>query len=637
LPCLFVPDNGPAKVVISKSKETDFVVFNSDTVSVEVGKSYDEKGEAYVFKSIEKREFTSPQGKNGWVQEIITRFKKFIILSLAVTIFSTFLSLSTPLFVMGTFNFVLPSHDMNMALILFIGVALAFILDWRLKRLKSKIMSFVSGRMEYILSNSIFKKIIALPTLSIENIPVPEQLARIKDLESLRDFFLGPLALLIYELPSMFVFIIALAIINPWILLVVIGLGAIYILLSALTFNTQSHYTTEAAKKLSHRNAFISETLNNMRILRTSGSEKLWLDRFSDISGEAIMADFQADQFSKLVAAVAYFVAMSTGVTAMAIVSVSAMNGAVAGGSIIATMMIVWRLTGPLQNAFMSSTTLVRIISSIRQINNLMKMNIENDPSNHQSVRPDIKGAVSLSRVSFRYSMISDPALIGVTFNIKPGELVSLTGPNGSGKSTLLKLLVRSCHPQAGSISIDNVDIRQLTPSDFREKISYLPQECEIFYGTIAQNLRLAHPIATDDELRWAAEKVGILKDILALEQGSGNWKRRGFEVRISNSQSDLLPNGFRQRLGLARVFLKPAPLVLLDEPGNGLDVEGEEAFLSALNWLRGSSTVFLVSHRPSHLKLSDRVVYLEHGSIRAMGPFDNENVKRIVMAGLGL
>ncbi len=636
LPCLFVPDDGPAKVIISVSKETGFTVFNSDTVSVEIGKSYSEEGEAYIFKSVERKEFTAPQGKDGWVRQIMSRFKKFIILSLGITIFSTFLSLATPLFVMGTFNFVLPMHDMKMALVLLIGVALAFILDWRLKRVKSGIMSFVSGRTEYIISNSIFKKIMALPTLSIEKVPVSEQVARIKDLESLRNFFIGPLAMLVYELPSMFVFVIVLAIINPWILLVIVGMGAVYALLGALTFSTQARYTTEASKMLSQRNEFISETLNNMRILRTSGSEDRWLKRFNDISGTAVVADFQANQFGKYVAAVAHFVAMSAGVASMTIVGISAMNGAVAGGSIIATMIIVWRLTSPLQNAFMSSTTLVRIINSVRQIDNLMKMNVEENDSKRQSVRPAVKGAVSLSRVSFRYSMISDPALLGVTFDVKPGELVSLAGPNGSGKSTLLKLLVRSCQPQAGSISLDNVDIRQLAPSDFREEVSYLPQNCEIFYGTISQNLRLSHPIATDDEIRWAAGKAGILEDILALEQGSGSWKRRGFEVRISNSQSDLLANGFRQRLGLARTFLKPAPLVLLDEPGNGLDAEGEDAFLGALSWLRGNSTIFLVSHRPSHLKLSDKVIYFEHGAIRAMGPFDNENVKRIVMAGLG-
>ena len=96
------------------------------------------------------------------------------------------------------------------------------------------------------------------------------------------------------------------------------------------------------------------------------------------------------------------------------------------------------------------------------------------------------------------------------------------------------------------------------------------------------------------------------------------------------------MPNGFRQKLGLARALLKPAPLVLFDEPGNGLDPEGDRAFVNSMDHLRQHSTVFIVSHRPSHLKLADNVIYLEQGTIRTMGPFDNDNVKQVVMAGLG-
>jgi len=96
------------------------------------------------------------------------------------------------------------------------------------------------------------------------------------------------------------------------------------------------------------------------------------------------------------------------------------------------------------------------------------------------------------------------------------------------------------------------------------------------------------------------------------------------------------MPNGFRQRLGLARALLKPASIMLFDEPGNGLDPQGDMALIKALKTLQGYHTIFLVSHRPSHLKLADRVIYIENGAIKAMGPFENDNVKQVVMAGLG-
>ena len=176
-------------------------------------------------------------------------------------------------------------------------------------------------------------------------------------------------------------------------------------------------------------------------------------------------------------------------------------------------------------------------------------------------------------------------------------------------------------------MSLSSVDFRQMSPARLREEISYMPQRCEIYYGTIAQNLRLVHPTASDVDLHWAAAQANVLDEILELEEGSGEWRRTGFEVRVSDAQADQMPNGFRQKLGLARTLLKPAPLILFDEPGNGLDPEGDAAFVNALDVLREKSTVFIVSHRPSHLKKADKIIYLEHGAIRAMGPYENDNM----------
>ena len=130
------------------------------------------------------------------------------------------------------------------------------------------------------------------------------------------------------------------------------------------------------------------------------------------------------------------------------------------------------------------------------------------------------------------------------------------------------------------------------------------------------QNLRLVYPAATDDEIIWAAQMAGIYEDIAAMPNG--------FQTRISHSQSNQLPAGFRQRIGLARAVLKPAPIVILDEPGNGLDDVGEAALERCIEWLRGRATLLIVSHRPSHMRMADTTIFMEHGSISHIGPFDS-------------
>jgi ABC-type bacteriocin/lantibiotic exporter with double-glycine peptidase domain len=206
--------------------------------------------------------------------------------------------------------------------------------------------------------------------------------------------------------------------------------------------------------------------------------------------------------------------------------------------------------------------------------------------------------------------------LLGVSFEVKSGQMIVLTGGVGSGKSTVLKLIERNYSPQAGTIRLDGIDIRQLTASDLRTNLGYMPQNCEIFYGSVAQNLLLVHPSASDAELQWAVEMAGLSTDV--------NMLAEGMRTRISNSKANQLPHGFMQRLSLARVMLKPAPLVLLDEPGAGMDMIGEAALLRCLEWLHGKSTVIMVSHRPGHMKLANTVIVMQQGTIIASGPFDS-------------
>ena len=178
-----------------------------------------------------------------------------------------------------------------------------------------------------------------------------------------------------------------------------------------------------------------------------------------------------------------------------------------------------------------------------------------------------------------------------------------------------MKLIERTYSPQAGTIRLDGVDIRQIAINDLRSRLSYMPQQCELFYGSVAQNLLLVNPAATNAELHWALEMAGLTADIAALPEG--------LESRISNGKADQFPHGFKQRLSLARVMLKPAAVVLLDEPGSGMDDVGEEALLRCIEWLRGKATVIMVSHRPGHMKLADSVLVMRQGTVIANGTFD--------------
>ncbi|MGB5679915.1 MAG: ATP-binding cassette domain-containing protein, partial [Gammaproteobacteria bacterium] len=252
---------------------------------------------------------------------------------------------------------------------------------------------------------------------------------------------------------------------------------------------------------------------------------------------------------------------------------------------------------------------------AIKQIDQLMRLDVEQHSGQSSLMLSQLKGRIAVDRISFRYGPNEDPALLGVSFAVEPGEMVAICGSTGAGKSTMIKLIAGMYRPQAGSLSIDDMDIRQLNAMDLRRSISYIPQEVRMFHGTIAQNLRLNNVLATDQELRIAAEQAGIIDNILRLPDG--------FETRIGDNTSEHLPPGFLRGLSMARAFVNPAQILLLDEPGASLDEESDQRLISQLKKLKGERTIVMVSHRPSHIRLADKAVLLEQGSVQLAGPAD--------------
>lgn len=623
VPCLFLPSDRPAMVLIEMRPNGSWLAFDSAAgTETEVAGSSSMEGDFYLFHKPEHAHATGHV--MSWLGDVAWRFRKHIAMAFVLTLATTLLALATPLFVMLTYDRVIPSGSIAMGGLLVLGVLLAIALDWTLRLLKSRIMSHVGGRAEYILGNSLFQRIISLPTSSIEGASVSRQVGRLKNLEGLRDYFLGPLLMLVFELPANLLLLAAIALINPWIDVVVLVSALGFVMLKVLSGKLDEQSFSRVSNRGSSRWEFLNEALTNMRAIRATGAYTHWLQRYRELSGKTVVAGFRDSQLHSRVNSAAQVLGTATGLIALATSAYLTIRGQLTTGAMLASMMIVWRLTGPMQSIFSAANSYARMRNNIHQIEKLMRLPAEHEGGARQTLRPDMQGSLSFSRVSFRYANDADPALLGATFSVSPGQVVVVSGANGTGKSSLLKLILRLYVPQAGTIRFDNVDIRQLRAADLRARISYMPQSCDVFYGTVAQNLRMAYPAATDEEVRWAIGMAGLEQEIEALPEGA--------KTRISNSLAEQLPRGFLQRLCLARAILKPATIVLLDEPGTGMDQSGEEALLRCIEYLRGRSTVIMVSHRPSQMRLADVIIHLDNGAITAMGSF--EQIKDKLMSG---
>ena len=237
------------------------------------------------------------------------------------------------------------------------------------------------------------------------------------------------------------------------------------------------------------------------------------------------------------------------------------------------------------------------------------------DPSDPVALPRPVRGQIDLAGVSFHYPTRPDmSALDGVTLAIRPGETVALVGPSGAGKTTVVQLIQRFWDPDAGSVSIDGIDLRRMARADFRQSIALVPQDPVIFATTARENIRFGSPGASDAEIEAAARAAHAHDFLTALPQG--------YDTELGE-RGVMLSGGQKQRIAIARAILRDAPILLLDEATSALDAESERAVQQAVDALSRGRTTIIVAHRLATVKKADRIVVMDGGRVVQQGTHD--------------
>lgn len=607
LPCLFVPEHEPAFIAIARSGRYMRVSQDPDETGY-LQQDLNMEGRAFFYELVD---FSGVQA-HSWVKRLLLRFSSLIGQATLSAIVSGLVMMAGPLFLTVVYSTIIPSGAKDSLVYLSIGACIALLSGYFFMRHRAQILAYIAGRIEYLCGATILQQVLRMAPAYTERASVGSQISRLQSFEAIRDLFTGPLASTILEFPATLVLLVALSILNPLALLVFAIMVLVYALLYWIFSSPTKHRVEEVSVTATKRNAFLVNMISKMRVIRECGGQRLWLERFREVSADATMASFRAEYMSSLLVGSSYFIMMCAALAIVATTVPAVWTQAISSGALIASLMLMWRVLSPIQTVFTNMTRVERVASAVRQIDGLMRIQGERPSEQPVVSNRVVHGSVEFARVSFRYSMNVDPALIGVEFKINPGELVAITGPNGGGKSTVLKMILGMYQPQAGAILIDNVDIRQLDPLALRRMIGYAPQDIQLFRATIEQNLRLAKPDATDNEIYQALEMAGALDQILELPQG--------LNYRVGDNTNEL-PASLIQKISLARAYVTRAPIMLFDEPGTGLDEDDDKQFIQTVKSMKGHSTVIFISHRPSHIRLADTLLVFEKGYLRAAGP----------------
>lgn len=610
-PCVHMNSKGKTFVIV----DIDDKIQTIDPVTEEVLplNSLHLDGVFYIIERIDRAN-SKEEGDRSveWFRELFLQFKPLLVRSFIVSFFINLMALTIPLAIMMIYDQVIAKESKETLFYVATGVAIALGFEFLMRIIRSKEQAYIGARFDYLVTTKVFEQILHLPPVFTERAPVGGQVSRIRSFESLREIFSGSLASTIFDLPFVVLFIAVIGFIAGPMVAIPLVLAFLYAILGAIVMPEIRARSQQAAEVRTSRYGFLVEMLWQMRQVKQRCSEDRWSKRFRLLSGDAAWANLQVSRLQNNVQNIAQTLMMAAGVATLVFGVFAVMEGIVSLGALVATMMLVWRILSPLQALFNVSGRIEQMQNGIRQLKSILRFKPEQEPGKAPQTLVDYEGAIEFNRVSMRYKQDANPAMLGVSFRVKPGEMLAVTGNSGSGKTTLAKLILGLYRPQAGAVTLDGVDIRQLLPITLRQTLAYVPQSNHVFPGTIFKNLTLADPTASFAQVRKACRLAGVLETIEALPDGFDTEFKEGLQTQV--------PQSFLRKIALARAFIRNSPVLILDEPAGSMDEKDEAVFIEAIEKVRGTRTIIMITQRPSHMRMCDRLMVLKEGQIDMLG-----------------
>jgi ABC-type bacteriocin/lantibiotic exporter with double-glycine peptidase domain len=572
----------------------------------------DVRGTVRLAKLIDTSQKHETLQRDGLVWPVLRSFRSRLLAVFWQSFFISLIGLAVSLYVMYVYDKAIGTGSADTLIMFALGALAGLAIEMVLRARRARGISWIGARFDAIVASNSLKSVLSLPLAMSEGAPLGAQLTRFRQFEVGRELFGGSLATALIDLPFTLVFFAVIFALGGWLGLVPVALAVILAVIGLVSDPISAKQSQEMGEWKAKSDTILVEITTRMRTIKDDNAETIWLDVAAENYRRYLAARFRSLQFSSALQTIAQSLVSVAGVGVLGLGSLEVMQGTLSIGALIAVMAVVWRVLGPIQTVFLSLNRVKMMLRTVRQIEQLMKIKPERPPNRMAAPERRLAGAISLSNACLRYGTRQELALKAVSLTIAPGEFLTIAGSSGSGKSTLCKAILGLYQIQSGTIRLDDVDLRQLDPSDTRQAIGYLAQEPALFFGTIAQNLRLVAPDATQEELVAALATMGIQQDHPAL--------REGLETRLSAANRQVMSFAFVQRIALARMFVRPRPILLFDEPGTHLDREGDEALMAAVAQLKGRCTIVMVTERPSHMRRSDRVIVMQEGQIAGQG-----------------
>ncbi len=550
----------------------------------------------------------------GWFLGAMHKYRYLLGEVFAASFFLQLFALVSPLFFQVVIDKVLVNRTLSTLDVLVIGLVTIALFETILGILRTYLFAHTTNRIDVELGARLFKHLLALPIAYFQARRVGDSVARVRELENIRNFLTSSALTLVIDLFFTFIFLAVMFIYSPLLTFIVVGAFPFYIGISAAATPLFRKRLDEKFARGAENQAFLVESVTGVETLKSMAVEPQMQRRWEEQLAGYVTASFRVISLGNTASQTVQFISKLVTAGVLYFGAKLVISGSLTIGELVAFNILAGRVSTPVLRLAQMWQDFHQARLSVARLGDILNAQPEPTFRPGRAALPAIRGDVAFEHVTFRYRIDGPEVLHDVSFSVPAGQVVGIVGPSGSGKSTLAKLIQRLYVPESGRVLVDGVDLAMADSAWLRRQLGCVLQENILFNRSIRDNIALAEPGMPIERVITAATLAGAHDFILELPEGYDT---------IVGERGSSLSGGQRQRVAIARALLCEPRILIFDEATSALDYESERIIQQNMGQISSERTVFIVAHRLSTVRFADRILTLDHGRLVEDGTHD--------------
>ncbi len=549
-----------------------------------------------------------------WFLGAIHKYRHLLGEVLIASFFLQLFALVSPLFFQVVIDKVLVNRTLSTLDVLVIGLVAISVFETVLGILRTYLLAHTTNRIDVELGARLFRHLLALPIAYFQARRVGDSVARVRELENIRNFLTSSALTLVIDLFFCFVFLAVMFIYSPLLTFVVLGSFPFYIGISAGATPLFRRRLDDKFARGAENQAFLVESVTGVETLKSMAVEPQMQRRWEEQLAGYVASSFRVIKLGNWASQCVQLISKVVTAAVLYFGAKLVISGDLTVGELVAFNIFAGRVSSPVLRLAQMWQDFHQARISIARLGDILNTPAEPTYNAGRAALPAIRGEVTFEHVSFRYRIDGAQVLHDINFTLPAGQIIGVVGASGSGKSTLAKLVQRLYVPESGRVLVDGVDLAMVDTNWLRRQLGVVLQENILFNRTVRENIALADPGLPIERVIEAAKLAGAHDFILELPEG--------YDTMVGERGTSL-SGGQRQRIAIARALMSDPRVLIFDEATSALDYESERIIQQNMVQICKGRTVIIVAHRLSTVRLADRIIAIDRGRVVEDGTHD--------------